>query len=258
MVQKVDFWLIVTTLALIIQYGMCFGIEIAVNTVMNLYFLYNFKKDNCTEGADAITGGNMTNMTTTVATASADLNECSILNQNTASLIASLFGLMNLFARALGGIFSDIMRKHFGLPGRLFAHFVCLGGEGVMLIIFSRMDTIPSAIGTMVVFSLFVQMSEGTTFAIVPYVHLRWVGIVAGLIGAGGNAGAMVWNTIWSQLVEVDPSRWFWTIGIIVLCGNVLTLLIPVQGERIWGLCCRKKKSSYEVEETEKYTKTHL
>ena len=233
--------------ALVIQYGMCFGVEISVNTVMNLYFLYAFKKDNCTEGAAAIVATNLTSTTTLGPTTTAGLNKCSILTQNSASLIASLFGLMNLFARALGGIFSDTLRKYFGIPGRLLAHFICLGGEGVMLIIFSQIREIPSAIGTMVVFSLFVQMSEGSTFALVPYVHLRWVGIVAGFIGAGGNAGAMIWNTIWSQLVEVEPSRWFWMLGIIVLCGNLLTLFISVQNERIWGLRLRRK-TTYEVE----------
>ena len=80
----------------------------------------------------------------------------------------------------------------------------------------------------MVFFSLFVQGSEGSTFAIVPYVLPRKVGVVAGLVGAGGNAGAMIWNTIWSQMVDKDPSQWFWTLGICVLCGNLLTFLIPV------------------------------
>ena len=52
------------------------------------------------------------------------------------------------------------------------------------------MTTIPNAIGTM--FSLFVQMSEGPTFAMVPHGNPRWVGVIAGFIGAGGNAEAMI------------------------------------------------------------------
>jgi NNP family nitrate/nitrite transporter-like MFS transporter len=66
---------------------------------------------------------------------------------------------MNLFARAMGGIYSDILRKHLSISGRLVAHFTCLLGEGVMLIIFSQMNTIPSAIGMMILFSTCVQMS---------------------------------------------------------------------------------------------------
>ena len=255
---KIDFWVFFTVVVLVIQYGLCFGLEIAVNTVMNLYFLYNFKKEGCIESEDGVAAANVTNTTllsttTTVTTDPSSCKitsksyDCSILDQNTASLIASLFGLTNLFARALGGIFSDVLRKYLGLSGRLLCHFICFTGEGIMLIIFSRMTTIPDAIAAMIFFSLFVQMSEGSTFAIVPYVCPSRVGVVAGLIGAGGNAGAMTWNVIWSQLVEVDPSRWFWILGICVLAGNVLTLLIPVQKKRIWGIRLRKS-TTYELE----------
>ena len=110
--------------------------------------------------------------------------------------------------------------------------------------------TISTAIVTMVFFSSFVESSEGSTFAIVPYVLPRKVGVVAGLVGAGGNAGVIIWNTIWSQIVDKDPNQWFWTLSTCVLCGNLLTFLIPVQTERIWGIRCRT--------ETNRYIDTHL
>jgi len=50
---------------------------------------------------------------------------------------------------------------------------------------------LPIAIGTMVVFSLFVQMSEGATFSVVPFINKKALGSVAGIVGAGGNAGAV-------------------------------------------------------------------
>ncbi|XP_053374107.1 uncharacterized protein LOC128546791 [Mercenaria mercenaria] len=176
--------------------------------------------------------------TTTVLTPSDYPNSCSILSQNSASLIASLFVLMNLFSRALGGIISDLLRKYLQIPGRLLAHILCMTAEGVMLIVFSRMKTIPTAIIAMVAFSLFVQMSEGSTFAIVPYIYPRRVGLVSGFIGAGRNAGAMIWNTIWLNLVDTDPSQWFLLLGIFVLCGNVYSLII-VQRKRIWNIFSR-------------------
>ncbi|CAG2253840.1 NRT [Mytilus edulis] len=176
-------------------------------------------------------------------------NACSILNQDTASLITSLFGLMNLFARALGGVYSDVLRKHLSLAGRLIAHFTCLVCEGIMLIVFSQINSVPSAIGVMVLFSTCVQMTEGTTYAIVPYVSTKRIGIVAGLVGAGGNAGALIWNTIWRQYVETDPSGWFWLLGIIVLCGSTLTFFIQISGESIWHAClrCKSNKDKYEM-----------
>ena len=40
-------------------------------------------------------------------------------------------------------------------------------------------------------FALFVQMSNGATFATVPFVNRQALGSVAGIVGAGGNAGAV-------------------------------------------------------------------
>jgi uncharacterized membrane protein YgdD (TMEM256/DUF423 family) len=73
--------------------------------------------------------------------------------------------------------------------------------------------------------------------------------MVAGLVGAGGNAGALIWNTIWRQYVEDDPSGWFWLLGIIVFIGSALTSLILVQQERIWHVVTRYKsnKAKYSM-----------
>lgn len=242
-------WSYFTVVILIIQYGMCFGVEIAVNTVMNLYLLYRFKEEGCdTRSTENTTLYN----STTQVQKNNDIDECSILDQNTASLITSLFGLMNLFARAMGGVYSDILRKHLKLAGRLLAHFTCLLGEGILLIVFSKMSTIPNAVGVMVIFSIFVQMSEGTTFSIVPYVAPRHVGVVAGLVGAGGNAGALIWNTIWAQLVDTNPSQWFLILGYSVLAGSSLTLLAYVQQEKIWDIfkCKASCEKEYKVNDS--------
>ncbi|KAK3098284.1 hypothetical protein FSP39_017955 [Pinctada imbricata] len=170
---KRSFWLVVTVVILIIHYGMCFGIEISVNTVLNLYLLYKFKKPGCVEGGSNSLNSTIMSTTATLAlngttlppvTTTVDEYECSVLDQTTASLIASLFGLMNLFARALGGLFSDVLRSKFALPGRILGHMICMLGEGVMLIIFSQIETVPIAVLVIIFFSLFVQMSEGTTY----------------------------------------------------------------------------------------------
>jgi len=76
---------------------------------------------------------------------------------------------MNLFARSSGGIMSDLGNKFQGMRGRLIAQSVCLIGEGILLIVFSKQHKIASAIPALVCFSFFVQATEGTSFGIVPY-----------------------------------------------------------------------------------------
>jgi NNP family nitrate/nitrite transporter-like MFS transporter len=138
-------------------YGACFGVELTINNIAAIYY-----KDYFT------------------------------LDLKTAGLIAGLFGLMNLFARSLGGIFGDKFGIRYGLKGRVYFMFVILLLEGIMLIVFSQMSLLPFAIITMVLFSLCVQMSEGATYSVVPFVNKKAIGTISGIVGAGGNAGAVL------------------------------------------------------------------
>jgi MFS transporter, NNP family, nitrate/nitrite transporter len=142
--------------ALFLAYAACFGVELTINNIAAIYFFDTFKLDLATAG-----------------------------------IIAGLFGLMNLFARTLGGVFSDRLAAKDGLNGRVKFLFLALFLEGIALVLFSQMGTLAIAIVTMVIFSLFVQMSEGATFGVVPFINRQSLGAVAGIVGAGGNAGAV-------------------------------------------------------------------
>ena len=241
-------WLILTVAILIIHYGMSFGIEISVNTVLNLYLLYKFKRPGCTTDDIQVNVSSFNTSiigepynVTTMEPISVYGNECSTLDVTTASLITSLFGLMNLFSRALGGFFSDFLRSRYSIPGRIIAHYICILSVGTMLIVFSLVESVSVAIFVIVIFSLFVQMTEGTVYAMVPYISSTRIGIVSGLVGAGGNAGSLIWNTIWSAMVEHEPSQWFWTLGIIIICFSNLSFLITIQGKKLFHVCHRNK-----------------
>ena len=134
----------------------CFGIELTINNVAALYYHDRFE-----------------------------------LNIGMAGLIAGLFGLMNIFARTLGGFFGEKLGIKFGLRGRVMFMGTVLALEGLALILFSQPATLLLAVGSMIIFSLFVQMSEGATFSVVPFINRRALGSVAGIVGAGGNAGAV-------------------------------------------------------------------
>jgi NNP family nitrate/nitrite transporter-like MFS transporter len=142
--------------ALFLIYGACFGVELTINNIAALYFADYFE-----------------------------------LGLRTAGLVAGLFGLMNIFARTLGGLIGDRCGLRWGLRGRVAWLGVALAGEGLMLMFFSQMTVLGAAIAALIVFSLFVQMSEGATFSVVPFVNPGALGSVAGIVGAGGNFGAV-------------------------------------------------------------------
>lgn len=142
--------------ALFLVYGGCFGVELTINNVAALYFKDYFG-----------------------------------LGLKSAGLVASLFGLMNIFARTLGGVFGDKAGIRWGLKGRVNWLFLTLFCEGLALVLFSKMTALPVAIGTLIFFSLFVQMAEGATYSVVPFINKKALGSVAGIVGAGGNFGAV-------------------------------------------------------------------
>ncbi|GAA4828869.1 MFS transporter [Algivirga pacifica] len=115
------------------------------------------------------------------------------LNETTAGMVAALFGLMNLFARSMGGWLGDRFSKTGGLSGRVKWLVIVMFIEGIALTIFSQMDVLGVAIATMIVFSLFVQMAEGATYSVVPFINKKALGAVAGIVGAGGNVGAVLY-----------------------------------------------------------------
>ena len=50
---------------------------------------------------------------------------------------------------------------------------------------------LPLAITSMIIFALFIKMANGANYAIVPFINKRALGAVAGIVGAGGNLGAV-------------------------------------------------------------------
>src|SRR5437016_9759850 len=93
------------------------------------------------------------------------------LTMKAAGLAAGAFGMMNLFARALGGIVSDRCYRRWGLRGRTLLLGITIGLEGIGFVGFSRARWLPLAIGCMLATGLFIKMSNGASYAIVPFVN---------------------------------------------------------------------------------------
>ncbi len=180
---------------LFLIYGACFGIELTVNNVAAIYFYDYFDLSLVAAGA-----------------------------------VAASFGLMNIFARTLGGIFGDNFGALWGLKGRSFWLFVVLLGEGCALMLFSQMQVLFLALPMLIIFSLFTQMAEGATYSVVPFINKKALGAVAGVVGAGGNAGAVAAGFLFKGAMEWPDV--FFVIGVTVACASVLAFFIRFSPEQ--------------------------
>ena len=180
-----------------LAYAACFGIEITVDNVAATFFTDQY-------GASMIMAGAM----------------------------ASIFGGMNLFARALGGFVSDKVGKSYGLRGK----GLLLGGllvlEGVGISLFAQSSTLGLAIAAMLFFALFLKMANGSTYGIVPFINKESIGTVSGIVGAGGNIGAMLVGFLFKS-EELTYADAFQYIGIGVA---VIGLIVFVTRFRIKGV----------------------
>jgi NNP family nitrate/nitrite transporter-like MFS transporter len=113
------------------------------------------------------------------------------LSVENAGYAVGAFGLLALFARALGGICSDRIAQFWGLDGRTWLLFGLMMCEGVFLIAFSQMNSVALAITLMITFGLFTHMACGSLYALVPFIDRKCLGGVCGIIGAGGNIGGV-------------------------------------------------------------------
>jgi MFS transporter, NNP family, nitrate/nitrite transporter len=146
------------------------------------------------------------------------------LSQSSAGFWAGMFGFMNIFARALGGIFADKVGKKFGMRGKgvLLASVLLL--EGLGLLMFAQSGSFGMAIFSMITFALFLKMANGTTYAITPFINEKNGGLVAGIVGAGGNLGGMMFGFLFKSknITYLDA---FSYIGYIAIAVSLIVLV---------------------------------
>ncbi|MCQ6960597.1 MFS transporter [Mucilaginibacter aquariorum] len=175
--------------ALTLAYAMCFGMEITFDNVASLHFVDSFH-----------------------------------LSQSQAGFWAGIFGFMNLFARALGGIVSDKVGGKFGMRGKglLLAGVLLL--EGIGLILFAQSGTLLIAIVSMLSFALFLKMANGATYGIVPFVNSKNVGMISGIVGAGGNLGGMMFGFLFKS-ATITYVQAFTYIGYTVIAVALIVFV---------------------------------
>lgn len=175
--------------ALALAYAVCFGMEITFDNIAALHFVQEFK-----------------------------------LTQGSAGFWAGVFGFMNIFARALGGIFADKVGKKYGMRGKGLLLATVLLLEGAGLILFAQAGSFAMAIISMISFALFLKMANGATYAITPFVNEKNVGLVSGIVGAGGNVGGMLFGFLFKSK-NITYVEAFGYIGMIVIAVSLLVLV---------------------------------
>ena len=277
--SNVNAWILTAT------YGMCFGVELTMNSVAALYF-----------------------------------HEYHGLTPQIAGLLASLYGLMNLVARSAGGLLSDFSNKKAGMRGRLWSAWVVQTMEGALCMCMAAVtlgadapfdrdtttayiqldstngipestfefiglpagtqngwvplnsteagmsmtvvecgsdqtalstslqkawglddklymifeppfarngdagdciqhqDLVGMGVLCMIMFSICVQAAEGLHYGIVPYVSRPALGIVSGMVGAGGNLGSVIALSAFFKGKDIRTDQGFLNLGIMVIC----------------------------------------
>ncbi len=132
-----------------------------------------------------------------------------------AGLLASGYAFMNLVSRPGGGWISDRFGRKKTL---LFLTAGLAGGYWLMSLIDSSWPIAVAVLAAMLC-SFFVQAGEGAVFATVPLIKRRLTGQIAGMTGAYGNVGAVVYLTL---LSIVDYQTFFLVIAATAVLGFVV------------------------------------
>lgn len=134
-----------------------------------------------------------------------------------AGLLASSFAFMNLVSRPAGGLLSDRF-------GRKMALSFCIAGLAVGYYMMSQITSewpIALAVLASMGCAFFVNAGCGAVFAVIPLIQRRLTGQIAGMTGAYGNIGALIFLTVLSL---VATQTFF-----IVIASTAVVILFAVQ-----------------------------
>jgi MFS transporter, NNP family, nitrate/nitrite transporter len=149
------------------------------------------------------------------------------LSVGLAGLLGASYAFMNLFARPGGGWISDRF-------GRRRTLFIMVFGGMVSHWFMGEIDStwqLTSAITMTIVGSIFLKAGNGACFAVIPLISRPLTGKLAGLAGAYGSIGAVIFLTLFSFMT---PQIFFKVIaGYAFLVFLSLFFLKPFPAKRV-------------------------
>ena len=169
-----------------LAYFITFGSELAVVSMLPMYFFDTFHES---QGVTMVQAG----------------------------LLGGSFAFINLIARPAGGWLSDKFGRKLSLS--IFVLGLSAGYFGMSLIN-SEWSLIPAVLITMAC-SCFVSGGCGAVYAIVPLIKRRMTGQIAGMVGAYGNVGGVLFLTLLSFVSS--------PVFFMIISAVALAILIAVQ-----------------------------
>jgi len=135
----------------------------------------------------------------------------------TAALLAGIYPFINLIARPGGGWISDKIGRRL----TLLIVFIGITVSFIILGFVNQSWPVWGVVGLTIIAGIFSKAGSGAVYAMVPLVKRRMTGQIAGMVGAFGNVGAVIFLTV-NSLVSYD--QFFMFIGIV--SGFVLSLIL--------------------------------
>ncbi len=125
-----------------------------------------------------------------------------------AALLAGIYPFINLFARPGGGLISD----KIGRKLTLIIVFLGITASFLTLGLVSKEWPVWMVVAITIAGGIFSKAGSGAVYAMVPLIQRRMTGQIAGMAGAFGNVGAVIFLTVNSL---VDYNQFFLFIGIV-------------------------------------------
>ncbi|ETN45069.1 uncharacterized protein HMPREF1541_09945 [Cyphellophora europaea CBS 101466] len=185
-------------------YVCSFGGELAINSYLASYYLRNFPH----------------------------------LGQTNAGRWASMFGLLNVVTRPLGGIISDLLyaRTHSLWAKKAWIVFVgVISGAFNIAIGLTDPRNESMMFGLIAGMAFFLEAGNGANFGLIPHVHPHANGIISGFTGAAGNLGGVIFAILF-RFHGSDYQESFWILGIMVVGFNLVFCWVrPIPKGQIGG-----------------------
>lgn len=140
-----------------------------------------------------------------------------------AGILAASFAFTNFIARPAGGWFSDV----YGRKKTLLVLIAGIAAGYIAMSQFAPQSWLPYVVAVTMICSLFVNAANGAVYAVVPLIKRRMTGQIAGMVGAYGNVGAVLFLTV---LSFVNAQLFFLTIAasaVVTLIAILLFLREP-------------------------------